>query len=178
MTNKKPEIQQTPERKALLKSIRIFVESWNRVCPTDPDDPLMKPMTFQQALSRPINIEDFCQLPQALLDLKDEYIKLKNPDLREWTLKKFVECYKEFIFKELHNILKYEDRPINQYVQKKMDKTNLGTTEYYLKNKTFDDFEDIAIDEDEIYEDLPLIQDEDPTKPKYLRPISYAKYKK
>lgn len=178
MTDKKPEIQQTPERKKVLRSIRLFVESWGRINPTDPNDPLLKPMTLQQAISRKINIDDFCQLPQALLDLRVEYINLKTPDLREWTLKKFVECYKEFIFKELHNILKYEEQPINQYVKKKIDKTNLGTTEYYLKNQTFDDFEDIAIDEDEIYEDLPLIEEDDPTRPKYLRPISYAKYKK
>lgn len=180
---KQAEKAEREERKRILGVLKFFVETWDRVNPTDWNDDLNKPIGLDEWLKSRYDINDFCNLPNELIDLKEEYVSLKEPDLREWTLYKFIICYKEFLIKELKNIIEYESQNKCGYVKDKIKLTGLGTTEYYCSNETFDNFVDIALDEDlhydckaEFKEDLLMMYDDEDVD--YLRPKYLVKKKK
>lgn len=146
-----------------------FIKNWDSLNPTDMRDPLNKIMKLDEWLKSRFDINDFCHFPEALLDLKEEYVSLKREDFREWTLKKFVECYKEFLCIELRKVCLYEQQKNCAYVRDKITATRLGEYSPFTEDMLFSHFVDIAIDED-IYEDgLPEILENDDT-PNYLRP--------
>ena len=146
-----------------------FIKKWNGLNPTNVDDPLNKIMKLNEWLESRFDINDFCQFPDALLELKEEYVSLKREDFREWTLKKFIACYKEFLCIELRKICLYESQSFCAYVRDKVKATRLGEYSPNTEDMMFSNFVDIAIDED-IYEDgLPEILEDDDT-PNYLRP--------
>lgn len=148
-----------------------FIKNWDSLNPIDRLDPLNKIMKLDEWLESRYDINDFCQFPEALLELKEEYVSLKRADFREWTLKKFIECYKEFLCMEFRNICLYEEQTVYRYVQDKIKATRLGEYSPFTEDMMFSNFVDIAIDED-IYEDgLPEILEDDGT-PNYLRPKS------
>jgi len=157
------------ERERICSVLKIFIKNWDSLNPTDMRDPLNKIMKLDEWLKSRFDINDFCHFPEALLDLKEEYVSLKREDFREWTLKKFVECYKEFLCIELRKVCLYEQQKNCAYVRDKITATRLGEYSPFTEDMLFSHFVDIAIDED-IYEDgLPEILENDDT-PNYLRP--------
>lgn len=148
-----------------------FVEEWDNINPKDMKDPLNKILKLKDWLESRFDINDFCQLPEELLELKREYVSLKREDFREWTLKKFIACYKEFLVTEIRKICLYEQQDFCQYVKDKIKATRLGEYSPYIEDMMFSNFVDIAIDEDILEDRLPEILEDDDT-PNYLRPKS------
>lgn len=180
---KEEEQEKRAERKRTLDVIRFFIETWDRTNPKDINDDLNKPMKLDEWLNSPYDINDFCNLPDELIDLKEEYVSLKEPDLRDWTLYKFVMCYEEFLISEIKKIIDYKtNQKKSSYTHNKIQATGLGTDEYYIQNQTFNNFVDIAIDEDQIYDRLPELKEDlppdEPDSPNYLRPKYFLKKKK
>lgn len=150
-------------------SLREFVLKWDSMVAIDSEDPLNKIMKLAEWLESRYDIYDFCHFPEALLDLKEEYIGLKRPDFREWTLKKFIACYKEFLITELRKVRSYEQQDDCEYVKEKIKATRLGEYSPYAEDMLFSNFVDIAIDIDIEVDELPEFLIDDDT-PNYLRP--------
>lgn len=151
------------------KVLKDFVLKWDSMDKLDNDDALKKITKLKEWLDSRFDIYDFCHFPKALLDLKEEYLKLKRPDFREWTLKKFIECYKEFLCMEVRKVFLYESQDFPKYVKDKIKATGLGKYSPFIEERMFSNFIDIAIDEDILEDNLPEILEDDDT-PNYLRP--------
>ena len=158
------------ERQRARLAISFFIETWNKSDIKNFQDAHGRFFTFGEWCKRRFWLEDFLKFPEELLDLKKEYVALDNEELREWTLKKFVECYKEFLCREIHKVILYQQQPPTEYVKKKIAATHLGED----IDAPFSDFVDIPIVEDLFFEELPeYVSSEDAPLP-YLRPKSWC----